>query len=580
VPDVHSYPGLAALRAASRGAASVRVAVIDGPTDRTHPCFDGASLVEVGAAWTSVDLDDPDYLAHGTGIASVLFGQPGSPVEGIAPAVTGLLIPAALTLVRALDAALDADADVIHCALCLPRGVPRSRVSAHLERTLAAIDARGVLLVAPSGNESGPSTCAPADHPSVLAVGALDEDGTVRATSNHGRAFAGHGLMAIGESVVVADPGGGTTTRSGTSVAAPWVTGVAALLMSVARDHGRELDARSCHELLAATALPVDDERAIGGALAPERALAELRARLAAPADGATASSLAHAPALPRTRSPFVLPIGQLTCEPVDEAARERLALAMLRDGVDGSPDSDRSLLTHLRATPHDSDLVRFVLRIGGQPRYALGASGPHAAAVIDRLIALASAGLGFEAVPRLVDRVAVPGVLLPTGVRLRDGTKVREVLVSIPESLTGWRTEDIVEAALTAHGAVTPEARRLLAGVLDRIYEQALNDGVRAPERALNASATNATQLAHVAERMSAVGAELREVAVQPSRFDRPRSDCWDVVLAFADPIEPTRSWWQWVWTIDVSDLRPVTINWPRAWRTAPHAALEETNA
>jgi len=78
----------------------------------------------------------------------------------------------------------------------------------------------------------------------------------------------------------------------------------------------------------------------------------------------------------------------------------------------------------------------------------------------------------------------------------------------------------------------------------------------------------------------MSAVGAELREVAVQPSRFDRPRSDCWDVVLAFADPIEPTRSWWQWVWTIDVSDLRPVTINWPRAWRTAPHAALEETNA
>lgn len=602
MPDVHSYPGLAALRATTRGAASVRVAVIDGPTDRSHPCFAGATLVEVPTPWTSVAQDDENFVAHGTGIGSMLFGQVGTSVEGIAPDVTGILVPAAtqpedvaeLTLVRALDAALDAEADIIHCALCLPRGIPRATVSAHLRRTLSTIEERGVLLIAPSGNESGASTCAPADQPQVLAVGALDEDGTVRSSSNHGAAFSGHGLMAIGAGVLVADPDGGTATRNGTSVAAPWVTGTAALLMSVARAHGQRLSARDCIQLLLASARPVDDERAIGGALAPDRALEALLDRLggsevarpqlhvadasSASADGFT--SVAHAPVLRRPRSPLVHPIGQLTCEPVDEAAHERLAIVMQRAGIDESPDSDRALLAHLRAIPHDSDLVRFVLRIGGQPRYDLVAAGPHAAAVVDRLIALASASIGIEAVPRLVDRIAVPGLLLPSLVRLRDGTRVRQVRVSIAETLSGWRTDDIAEAALARLGPVTPPARQLLIGLLERVYEQQHNDGSAAPDRALNASVTNATQFAYVANEMSAHGAELVELSVRPSRYDRPRSDCWDVVLTFADPEEPMRSWWQWVWTVDVSDVRPVSTNWPRAWRVEPYPILEEVDA
>jgi len=582
VPDVHTYPGLAALRVFTRGAASVRVAVIDGPVTVDHPCFSGATLETVPAAWTSADDHDDGFVAHGTGIASILFGQERSVIEGIAPDVTGLLIAAAtqedditeLSLVRALDAALDAGADIIHCAFCLSRGVPKARISAHLARTLDTIRERGVLLIAPAGNDAGTATCAPADQSHVIAVGALNNDLSVRDTSNFGVAFHGHGLMAIGEDVAVADPPSAVTTHSGTSVAAPWVTGVAALLLSLARELSVPLSAYECGMLLLDTAHTCTDERAIGGMLAPDRAVHALltkRDRNAATVDVSVSPSAKPTPATRARHAGLVFALGQLACEPVDDAAFDRLKLAFGSSGVNGTPDSPFSLLTHLRAVNADSDLTHFVLNIGGEPRYVLRAAGPHAAQVIERVINLASASVGIPAVPPLIERVAIPGLLQPQTVTLRDGTVVPVVIVTLPDALTGWRTTDVADAALASFGQSEPGARHLLLQLLDRVCEQQANDGITAADRAFNYAAANATQLAHVAREMSAAKADLVQLGVQPSRYDRPRSDCWDLVATFGDPNEPARSLWQWVWTVDVGDVRPVPLNWPRAWRIEP---------
>ena len=598
---MHTYPKLAALRRHTRGAASVRVAMIDGPVDHTHPCFDGATLIELPAPWTSMEEHDDSFLAHGTGIASILFGQVDSAVEGVAPDVTGITIAAAwqsqditeLSLVRALDAALEAGADIIHCAFCLPRGLPKASVSAHLERSLATAKERGVLIVAPSGNDGGTATCAPADQEGVLAVGSLNNDVTVRDTSNYSAAFVGHGLMAIGEDVLVAEPGGTSTTQSGTSVAAPWVTGVAALLLSLSRQWDMGLTAIDCGALLLDTATPLADERAIGGALCPKAALHALDALRAGTIGAAnagvsvqqqtsTASSFSVQVSARNTVAPFgrlVYALGQLAVEPVDDAAFDRLHVAMASRGVNGTPESPFSLLTHLRTTNSDSDLVHFVVSIGEQPRYVVASHGAHQRQVIERLIDLASASVGIPAVPALVDRVALPGVFSGDTVVLRSGVSVPRVLVGIPESLTGWRTEDVADAALHGFGAVSAAARSLLIQLLDQVCEARPNDGVTAADRTLNYAAANATQLAHVAIDMAARDAELVQLAVQPSRYDRPRSDCWDVVATFVDPRDQKRSWWQWVWTVDVGDVRPVTINWPRCWRVDSTGANERVS-
>jgi subtilisin family serine protease len=96
----HSRPSLSAaimdslrsLQARTLGDPAVCVAVLDGPVDVDHPCFRGASLKRVGAL-ASGEAGQGQMSAHGTHVASVIFGAPESPVEGIAPRCRGLLVP-------------------------------------------------------------------------------------------------------------------------------------------------------------------------------------------------------------------------------------------------------------------------------------------------------------------------------------------------------------------------------------------------------------------------------------------------------------------------------------------------------
>jgi len=59
----------------------------------------------------------------------------------------------------------------------------------------------------------------------------------------------------------------------------------------------------------------------------------------------------------------------------------------------------------------------------------------------------------------------------------------------------------------------------------------------------------------------------QLAKIAVEKSPFCRLDSDCWDVKLAFFDPENDQRAWRVVRYTIDVSDVMPVTIGDPKAW-------------
>src|SRR5262245_26385166 len=122
--SVSSIPGIQEMWARSIGHPQIRIAVLDGPVDLAHPCFAGARLEErLRHLRDPADRGPGAMAAHGTHVASVIFGRHGSPVAGIAPGCTGIAIPvfsdrrrrlSQLDLSRAIEAAVLAGAHIIN----------------------------------------------------------------------------------------------------------------------------------------------------------------------------------------------------------------------------------------------------------------------------------------------------------------------------------------------------------------------------------------------------------------------------------------------------------------------------------
>ncbi len=260
---VSAIPGLAELWQETSGDPRICVAVLDGPVDQTHPCFRGAQL---SALPTTV----PNTVAggrmsnHGTHVASLIFGQPGSAVPGIAPGCRGIIAPvfsdvdqgptSQMDLARAINAAVDAGAHVIN--------ISGGELSDHgesdplLQRAVQHCEEEGVLVVAAAGNDSCRCLHVPAALPSVLAVGAVDAQGAPLDSSNWGDAYQAQGVLAPGEKLLGAAPAGGVALRTGTSFATPLVSGVAALLLSLQLKRGIQPNAHAVREIILNSARP------------------------------------------------------------------------------------------------------------------------------------------------------------------------------------------------------------------------------------------------------------------------------------------------------------------------------------
>jgi hypothetical protein len=124
-------------------------------------------------------------------------------------------------------------------------------------------------------------------------------------------------------------------------------------------------------------------------------------------------------------------------------------------------------------------------------------------------------------------------------------------------------------------------EIRYSLRVFLQRIYYDLRNLGQTSQERALNFAATDVFQnvgaLVEVLRNKKrpsadtgsgqAVTMQLDTLEVERSPFCRMDSDCWDVKLKFFDPENDKRAKRVIRYTIDVSDIMPVTLGKPRIW-------------
>jgi subtilisin family serine protease len=232
--------GLTALMQLTEGRKQIRVGLIDGPVDMNHPGLPAESVqvVPSGSAckkWSSV------ACLHGTFVAGMLFGRRSCSTLGICPNCTLLIRPVfsegqlevrALPeeLALAIRECVHAGAHVINLSVAFAQ-TSTSGLS-ELDEAFRFALLSGTLIVAAAGNQGTIGSSIITRNRWVIPVVACDQRGKPTRYSNIGRSIGQRGLSAPGEHVTNLGPEGRLTTLEGTSVAAPFVTGTIALLLS------------------------------------------------------------------------------------------------------------------------------------------------------------------------------------------------------------------------------------------------------------------------------------------------------------------------------------------------------------
>jgi subtilisin family serine protease len=209
-----------------------------------------------------------DDVGHGSGCAGILVARgTGMPSGG-----AGLC---GLTPVRVLGAAVGADAkrfgvgaldnidmgmkrliDLGVRVINMSFGTPDSMLDGDAPRPHEEIiryaQARGVILVAASGNSGLEERFYPAAHEGVIAVGAVDRALRPASFSTRGAHVA---LCAPGRDIITCGLDG-YQNATGTSFAAPYVAAVCALMAARAQRRTWPLAGEDCKRLLVASARP------------------------------------------------------------------------------------------------------------------------------------------------------------------------------------------------------------------------------------------------------------------------------------------------------------------------------------
>jgi len=260
--------------------ANVKVAVVDSGVD-PHP-----DLAVDGGENTVAGEDPKDFGSngngHGTHVAGIIAarGTPPAGIRGVAPGVTlrayrvfgeGQAGASNFAIAKALDRAVADGCDLIN--MSLGGGPPDTVIQAAVEDARAA----GSVCIIAAGNDGQPRVSFPASDDMAVAVSALGRKGTfprdaaaiddVRAPFGKDKkdfvaAFSNTGpeidLTGPGVGIISTYPGG-YAEISGTSMACPAVTGVAARIVASMSSLGKKRDAARSAAIVKALAASAKD---------------------------------------------------------------------------------------------------------------------------------------------------------------------------------------------------------------------------------------------------------------------------------------------------------------------------------
>lgn len=246
------------------GDQELRVGIVDSGIDWTHPDLspnlftnpgesgdkarngvddDGNGYIDDVHGWNFAagNSDSRDDLGHGTHVAGTIgaVGSNGIGVAGVNWKVS--LVPLKFLAKRgqgslsaavgAIDYAIKMNCRVLNNSW---GGGPKTKA---LEAKIQEAGMKGILFVASAGNDHRnndgrfmPAYPASYDGENILSVAAIDRKGDLAKFSNYGKTKVD--VAAPGVDILSTFMGGGYKVLSGTSMAAPHVTGLAALMIA------------------------------------------------------------------------------------------------------------------------------------------------------------------------------------------------------------------------------------------------------------------------------------------------------------------------------------------------------------
>lgn len=226
--------------------AGIKVAVIDSGVDAS-PQLNGRVLVGQSFVSASSGPANGDCVGHGTLVAGIIGAAPvaGTRFAGVAPQATILSFKVSgqstgdegvhtINLAEAIDQAVQAGAKVINVSIASTQNDPvlESAVENAVHRNVVVVASAGNVQVNNAGQTIKKGPYYPADYPGVLSVGAVDQNGNLAYFSDTHTNVSVTAPGAVITSTAPGTTGDSYAVDQGTSFAAPFVSGLAALVWS------------------------------------------------------------------------------------------------------------------------------------------------------------------------------------------------------------------------------------------------------------------------------------------------------------------------------------------------------------
>ena len=231
----------------TQGSPEVGIGLIDGPVAEDHADLAESPIQGIPVKeGTSCQNSKSSACLHGTFIAGMLSAKRGSDAPAICPACSLVVRPIFREgdwrgkyepttnpdeVAAAIFDCIGAGARVINLSLAIVR--PSTRADRTLRSALDHAMLRGIIIVAAAGNQKSVGSTVITSHHWVIPTAACNREGLPSAYSNVGLSIGTRGLRAPGDGVISSGSDGQSFPSSGTSVAAPFVTGTIALLWSI-----------------------------------------------------------------------------------------------------------------------------------------------------------------------------------------------------------------------------------------------------------------------------------------------------------------------------------------------------------
>ncbi len=238
-PDLKSQWALSRIHAlpptwSMDGDSPVLVAVLDTGIDKNHEDLSGRVVAEIDLSESPAAAD---FYGHGTPIAGIIAADVdnGLGVMGLAPESRLVNVKVAdddgrcrlSTLAAGIIWAVD------HGALVINISIELKESTSELEEAVDYAWDNGALVIAAAGNDGNSLPVYPAACENCLAVTAIQENGALAPLANYGDWVD---VAAPGMYIYSTLPGNKYGYKHGTSFATAYVSGLAAVLFSLATD--------------------------------------------------------------------------------------------------------------------------------------------------------------------------------------------------------------------------------------------------------------------------------------------------------------------------------------------------------